>query len=104
MVQLQQYWNHSFSNPNYNHKARLTIPKSQTHPTTIVLPPPALQHLLNPAHSMDRPGDSDDHLSVPTTTAKEMYGATFDEGDDAHPLLVFKAVILNIWPSLILQT
>lgn len=32
--------------------------------------------------SMDRPGDLDDSLLVPTTTAEEMYGATFDEGDD----------------------
>ena len=80
MVQLQQYWNHSFSNPNYNHKARLTIPKFQTHPTIIMLPPPTLQDLLNPVPSMDGPGDS--YVSAPTTTAEEMYGATFDEGGD----------------------
>ena len=85
MAQLQQYWNHGFSNPNYNHKARLTIPRSQTHPTTIALPPPTLQDLLNPTPSMD---DSDDHLSAPT--AEEMYGATFDEGDeDESPPITF---------------
>jgi hypothetical protein len=79
MAQLQQFWNHGFSNPNYNHKARLTIPISQTHPTTIVLPPPTLQDLLNPV-----PGDPNDNMSesAPTTTAEEMYGAVFEEGDD----------------------
>jgi hypothetical protein len=90
MAQLQQYWNHGFSNPNYNHKARLTIPKSQAHPTTIVLPPTTLQDLLNPTPSMDGPGDSDDHFSAPTTTTEEIYRATFDEGDDdKSPLITF---------------
>jgi hypothetical protein len=97
MAQLQQYWNHGFSNPNYNHKARLTIPKSQTHPTTIMLPPPTLQDLLNPAPSMDSeldgPGDSE---SVPTT-ADEMYGAAFDEGDDdeSSPITFIRGVNLE---------
>jgi hypothetical protein len=97
MAQLQQYWNHGFSNPNYNHKARLTIPKSQTHPTTIVLPPPTLQDLLNPVPSADGPGDSDDHLLAPTTTAEEMYGATFDEGDDdeSPPITFIRGVNLE---------
>ena len=97
MAQLQQYWNHGFSNPNYNHKARPTIPKSQTHPTTIVLPPPTLQDLLNPAPSMDRPGDSDDHLSAPTTTTEEMYRAIFDEGDDnkSPPITFVRGVNLE---------
>jgi hypothetical protein len=94
MAQLQQYWNHGFNNPNYNHKARLTIPKSQTHPTTIILPPPTLQDLLNP---VDGPGDSD-HLSSPTTTtAEEMYGAMFDEGDDdeSSPITFVRGVNLE---------
>jgi hypothetical protein len=94
MAQLQQYWNHGFSNPNYNHKARLTIPKSQTHPTTIVLPPPTLQDLLNPASSdHDGPGASD----APTITAEEMYGATFDEGDDdeSSPITFIRGVNLE---------
>jgi hypothetical protein len=47
-----------------------------------MLSPPTLKDLLNPAHSMDGPGDLDDHLSAPSTTVEEMYGATFDEGDD----------------------
>lgn len=99
MAQLQQYWNHGFSNPNYIHKARLTIPKSQTHPTTIVLPPPTLHDLLNPAPSMDGPGDSNDYLSesAPTTTAEEMYGAVFDEGDDdeSSPITFVRGVNLD---------
>jgi hypothetical protein len=98
MAQLQQYWNHGFSDPNYNHKARLTIPTTQTHPTTIVLPPPTLQDLLNPASS-DGPGDSDDHtsMSAPTTTAEEMYGARFDEGDDdeSSPITFIRGVNLE---------
>ena len=81
MAQLQQYWNHGFSNPNYNHKARLTIPKSQTHPTTIMLPPPTLQDLLNPMPSMDESLAADSE-SNDITTMEEMYGAVFDEGDD----------------------
>ena len=81
MAQLQQYWNNGFSDPNYKHKARLTIPKSQTVPATIVLPPPTLQDLLNPApsHGVDSGGDADD---TPAATAEEMYGAGFDDGDD----------------------
>lgn len=89
MAQLQQYWNHSFSDPSYNHKARLTIPKSQAYPTTIVLPPPTLQDLLNPAFSMDGPDDSNDYMSesVPTTV-EAMYGAGFEEGDDDESSLI----------------
>jgi hypothetical protein len=99
MAQLQQYWNHGFSDPNYIHKARLTIPKSQTHPTIIVLPPPTLQDLLNPAPSMDvGPGDSNDYVSesVPAT-AEEMYGAVFDEGDDdeSSPISFVRGVNLK---------
>ena len=95
MAQLQQYWNHGFSNPNYNHKARLTLPKSQTRPTSIVLPPPSLQDLLNPASSMDGPGDSSE--SAPTTTAEEMYGAVFDDGDDdeSSPITFIRGVNLE---------
>jgi hypothetical protein len=99
MAQLQQYRNHGFSNPNYNHKARLTIPKSQTHPTTIVLPAPTLQDLLNPAPSMDGPGDSNDDTSesAPTATAESMYGAVFDEGDDdeSSPITFIRGVNLD---------
>jgi hypothetical protein len=95
MAQLQQYWNHGFSNPNYIHKARLTIPKTQNHLTTIVLPPPTLQDLLNPAPSVDSDTGSADSLanifmsnseSASTNAAEEMYGAMFDEGDDDESL------------------
>ena len=86
MSQLEQYWNHGFSDPNYNHKARLTIPKSQTHLTMIALPPPTLQDLLNPVPDMNGSGDLNNDMSksAPTSssTVEEMYGAVFDEGDD----------------------
>jgi len=70
------------------------IPISQTHPTTIVLPPPTLQDLLNPV-----PGDPNDNMSesAPTTTAEEMYGAVFDEGDDdeSPPITFVRGVNLD---------
>ena len=96
MAQLQQYWNHGFSNPNYNHKARLTIPKSQTHPTTIVLPPPTLQDLLNPMPSMDESLAADSE-SNDITTMEEMYGAVLDEGDDdeSSPITFIRGVNLE---------
>ena len=101
MAQLQQYWNHGFSDSNYNHKARLTIPKSQTHPTMIVLPSPTLQDLLNPAPDMNGSGDVNDDMSesAPTSssTAEEMYGAVFDEGDDdeSSPITFIQGVNLE---------
>ena len=96
MAQLQQYWNHGFSNPNYNHKARLTIPKSQTHPTTIMLPPPTLQDLLNPMPSMDESLAADSE-SNDITTMEEMYGAVLDEGDDdeSSPITFIRGVNLE---------
>ncbi|KIM90086.1 hypothetical protein PILCRDRAFT_1457 [Piloderma croceum F 1598] len=79
MAQLQQYWTYSFNNPNYVHKAQLTIPKSQSQPSTIVLPTPTLQDLLNPV-----PADNVEF--PPSASAKELYGATFYEGDDDESL------------------
>jgi hypothetical protein len=59
----------------------------------VVLPPPTLQGLLNPAPSLDGPGDANDYMSesAPTTTAEEMYyGLVFDEGasddDESEPI------------------
>ena len=101
MAQLQQYWNHGFSNPNYNHKARLTIPKSQTpnHPTTIVLPAPSLRDLLNPATS-DGSAESNDYMSelaCDSVAVEEMYGMVFDEGDDdeSSPITFVRGVNLE---------
>ena len=75
MVQLQQYWTHSFNNPNYMHKAQLVIPKSQSQPSHAVLATPTLQDLLNPV-------PADDIEFPPSVSAKELYSAMFDEGDD----------------------
>ena len=88
MAQLQQYWNHGFSNPNYTHKAKLTIPECQSQPTTIVLPPPSLQDLLNPAPTNKATNNISD---MPTTSAttQELYGnMAFDDGDDNESPLI----------------
>jgi hypothetical protein len=81
MVQLQQYWTYGFNNFNYMHKAQLTIPKSQSQPSTIMLPTPTLQDLLNPvpANNVEFP---------PSASAEKLYSATFDEGDDNESLLI----------------
>jgi hypothetical protein len=68
MAQLQQYWTHGFNDPNYVHKARLTIPKSHSQPSTVVvLATPTLQDLLNPV-----PADDDEF--PPSASAEELYG------------------------------
>jgi len=78
MAQLQQYWTHGFNDPNYVHKARLTIPKSQSQPSTVVLATPTLQDLLNPVPANDE--------FPPSASAEELYGAMFDEGNDNESL------------------
>jgi hypothetical protein len=53
-----------------------------------------LQDLLNPV-----PGDPNDNMSesAPTTTAEEMYGAVFNEGDDdeSPPITFVRGVNLD---------
>ena len=83
MAQLQQFWNHGFSDPNYTHKARLTIPKSKSHPNTMVLPPPTLQDLLNPAPTDETENDNILELPMPSAAAQALYGSmAFDDSDD----------------------
>lgn len=77
MAQLQQYWTNGFNDPKYVHKARLVIPNIPSQPSNIVLSPPTLQDLLNPV-----PVDGPDNVDFPDATIEELYGATFDEGDD----------------------
>ncbi|KIM82448.1 hypothetical protein PILCRDRAFT_7841 [Piloderma croceum F 1598] len=79
VAQLQQYWTHGFNDPNYMHKAQLTIPKSQSQPSTVVLATPTLQDLLNPA-------PADDIEFPPSANAKELYSAMFDKGDNDKSL------------------
>ena len=43
-----------------------------------MLPTPTLQDLLNPVPA--------DNTNLPLSSAKELYGATFDEGDDDESL------------------
>ena len=97
MAQLQQYWNHGFSNPNYTHKAKLTIPECQSQPTTIMLPPPSLQDLLNPAPTNEA---ANNILDTPTTSAavQELYGnMAFDDGDDdeSPPITIVQGASLE---------
>lgn len=71
MAQLQQYWTTGIGGTaKYKHNAHLTLPKPQTQPTTITLPAPTLQDLLNPESSDEDLADIDP------------YGAAFlDDGD-----------------------
>jgi hypothetical protein len=55
MAQLQQYWTDGIggTTSKYTHKAHLTLPKSQATVTSITLPAPSLQDLLNPDPAND---------------------------------------------------
>ena len=73
MAQLQQYWTNGIggTTSKYTHNAHLTLPKSQSQATSITLPAPSLQDLLNPAN--------DD-----STAENDPYGAGFLEGDECE--------------------
>ena len=73
MTQLQQYWMDGIggTSSKYTHKAHLTLPKSQSQPTSITLPAPSLQDLLNPEQANNDP-----------TVETDPYGAAFLEDDD----------------------
>jgi hypothetical protein len=75
MAQLQQYWTDGIggTTSKYTHKAHLTLPKSQSQATSITLPAPSLQDLLNPDPACD---DS----NVET----DPYGAAFFEDDECE--------------------
>lgn len=83
MTQLQQYWTTGIggTTSKYKHTAHLTLLKPQNQPTTITLPAPTLQDLLNPESSDDdladidpysaaflEDGDSDDEFDTPVIT------------------------------------
>ena len=82
MAQLQQYWTSGIgqSDSKYTHTAHLNLPKPQSQPTSITLPAPMLQDLLNPA---------------PTDTLDDPYGAELldddnnSSDDDEAPVNVF---------------
>ena len=82
MAQLQQYWTGGIgqSDSKYTHTAHLNLPKPQSQPTSITLPAPTLQDLLNPA---------------PTDTLDDPYGAELldddnnSSDDDEAPVNVF---------------
>ena len=77
MAQLQQYWTDGIggTTSKYTHKAHLTLPKSQSQATatTITLPAPSLQDLLNPDPA------NDDSLFE-----NDPYGAAFLEDDECE--------------------
>ena len=68
-------WTYSLNNSNYMHKAQLTIHKSQSQPSTIVLPTLTIQDLLNPV-------PVDNIKFPPSASTKELYRTMFDEGND----------------------
>jgi hypothetical protein len=75
MAQLQQYWTNGIggTTSKYTHKAHLTLPKSQSQATSITLPAPTLQDLLNPESANDD--------SIVDT---DPYGAAFLEDDECE--------------------
>ena len=88
MAQLQQYWTGGIgqSDSKYTHTAHLNLPKPQSQPTSITLPAPTLQDLLNPA---------------PTDTLDDPYGAELldddnnSSDDDEAPVNVFQSGVLQ---------
>ena len=73
MAQLQQYWTDGIggTTSKYTHKAHLTLPKLQTQASSITLPAPSLQDLLNP-----------DQASKDSTVETDPYGAEFLKDDE----------------------
>ena len=100
-------WTYGLNNPNYVHKAQLTIPKSLSQPSMIVLLTPTLQDLLNPV-------SVDNVKFPPSASTEELYGTMFDDGDDNESLLItffwgahlkclIEALIDLVNPKLIVQ-
>ena len=73
MAQLQQYWTDGIggTTSKHTHKAHLTLPESQTQASSITLPAPSLQDLLNP-----------DQANEDSTVETDPYGAEFLEDDE----------------------
>lgn len=82
MTQLQQYWTRGIgqSDSKYTHTAHLSLPKSKSQPTSIALPAPTLDDLLNPAPTnnndtyeasfFEEDDDSDDEDAPPVTVVR----------------------------------
>ncbi|KAH7879238.1 uncharacterized protein C8R40DRAFT_1085678 [Lentinula edodes] len=75
MAQLQQYWRYGFSDPKYTHTARLDLDQPSTS-SSIQLPAPTLNDLLNPAG----PEIDEENLSF---NISDPYGATaLEDGEN----------------------
>ncbi|KAJ3858245.1 hypothetical protein EV359DRAFT_88031 [Lentinula novae-zelandiae] len=75
MAQLQQYWQYGFLDPKYTHTARLDLDQPSTS-STIQLPAPTLNDLLNPAG----PEIDEENLSL---NISDPYGATaLEDGEN----------------------
>ena len=73
MAQLRDYWVYGLDKPSHTHTAALQLPKTHTPPSSICLPTPTLQDLLNPASA----GEEE-----PLFIHDDPYGAAALEDDD----------------------
>ena len=73
MAQLQDHWVYGLNKPSHTHTAALQLPKTHTPPSSICLPTPTLQDLLNPALA-----DEEEPLFI----CDDPYGATALKDDN----------------------
>jgi len=81
MAQLRDHWIYGLDKPSHTHTAALQLPKTHIPPSSICLPTPTLQDLLNPASAGE---DSEEPLFIcdDPYSAAALEDDNDDESDD----------------------